>query len=716
MNQTPLVAFLSLVALVSYHSPSIVVADEEREFSAVLYVSNAGDDSNSGTSSAPFATLSRARDAARELREEIKDGWIKIQIQSDELTLARPLVLDARDSKTVYSGVASSSALSGGITLSGWRVATPEEKASFPNNDAEIWVTALPEVDGTPLYSEQLFVGDRRAIRSRFPNVGFLNPASTWEEFPSNRGNDRPTTSQELRAKPGDLDALRLSEIPPEELRFAQFIVHHHWDTTRRILLGYNAETRALLAQGKPMQHWNPWRDTSLYYLENLRTAFDAPGEWYYDGVSARVFYRPMTDETLDGAIFTMPRAGLNQLLVVDANAQGERPHDLRFERLRFVYTDAPRREAVMRQAALPIEVTGPLDKPGPSQFDPAQSAFFTVATLSINHSDRVYFKECEVAHTGEYGIWFKNSSDCCVDRVDFTDLGAGAVRVGGGVLDMAITVSNCHMTCGGRYFAEATAVWIGQNTEEVSILHNEIRDFFYTGVSVGWVWGYNGGHAFRNRIEFNRISKIGQGALSDMGGVYTLGTSTGTRICNNVIFDVSSYAYGGWGLYPDEGSEGILYENNLVYDTTDGSFHQHYGKNNIVRNNILARSKTNPAHAGQPPHQLAITRIEDHLSTTFERNIIYWKEGVALGYNADGAKTVFTKNLWYNAGGAALFSGMTHDEWSNSKGKDQDGLVADPLFVDPDANDFHLRPDSPALKLGFVPFDYERAGVEPCN
>ena len=95
MNQTPLVAFLSLVALVSYHSPSIVVADEEREFSAVLYVSNAGDDSNSGTSSAPFATLSRARDAARELREEIKDGWIKIQIQSDELTLVRSFSMRA---------------------------------------------------------------------------------------------------------------------------------------------------------------------------------------------------------------------------------------------------------------------------------------------------------------------------------------------------------------------------------------------------------------------------------------------------------------------------------------------------------------------------------------------------------------------------------------------------------------------------------------------
>ena len=198
------------------------------------------------------------------------------------------------------------------------------------------------------------------------------------------------------------------------------------------------------------------------------------------------------------------------------------------------------------------------------------------------------------------------------------------------------------------------------------------------------------------------------------MGGVYTLGTSTGTRVCNNVLFDVSSYAYGGWGLYPDEGSEGILFENNLVYDTTDGSFHQHYGKDNSVRTNILARSKTNPARAGEPPHQLAITRVEDHLSNTFERNIIYWKEGVALGYNADRAKAIYTKNLWFNAGGEATFSGKTHDEWTAETGKDADGIVADPMFVDPDANDFRLKPGSPAEKIGFVPFDYTKAGIEP--
>ena len=46
------------------------------------------------------------------------------------------------------------------------------------------------------------------------------------------------------------------------------------------------------------------------------------------------------------------------------------------------------------------------------------------------------------------------------------------------------------------------------------------------------------------------------------------------------------------------------------------------------------------------------------------------------------------------------------------SDGVDAHSLTVDPLFVDPENGDFRLKPNSPTLKLGFVPFDMSKVGL----
>ncbi len=51
--------------------------------------------------------------------------------------------------------------------------------------------------------------------------------------------------------------------------------------------------------------------------------------------------------------------------------------------------------------------------------------------------------------------------------------------------------------------------------------------------------------------------------------------------------------------------------------------------------------------------------------------------------------------------------------KWQTA-GFDQHSVVADPLFVDWDKDDYRLVPDSPAFVLGFKPIPVERIG--PCG
>ena len=69
-------------------------------------------------------------------------------------------------------------------------------------------------------------------------------------------------------------------------------------------------------------------------------------------------------------------------------------------------------------------------------------------------------------------------------------------------------------------------------------------------------------------------------------------------------------------------------------------------------------------------------------------------------------------KNCYWNTAGEEIKpAGLSFEQWQEL-GRDKNSIIADPLFADPVKFDFHLSPNSPALKLGFKPFDYSKAGV----
>jgi hypothetical protein len=630
-----------------------------------FYMAPGGNDGWSGSrpsvnrnkSDGPLATLAGALEKSRAIHRQTPGAEIRLELRGGTYVLDRPLILTPEDSGLVLAAHARETpVITSEARLTGWR-----RSSVNPN----LWETQAPA--GWRFH--ELFVNGVRKSRARAPGTGFFRSV----EGPI---KDHP---RQLRFQPGDVKESWARDGGVE------LVVLQAWAQSRNLISAVDAASNVVSLAGDAFP--NNSESGARYYIENAPEAM-RPSAWRLDEQTGLVTYWPGTGEDVPSAMITAP--GLYDL----AHLEGEKDHpvqDIVFDGLVFAGTDWP--------------LTGGHDMD-------IQAAVEVEAALQARYAKHCAVVRCRFTRLGGYAVDFGHGcQDNKVVGCDMWDLGGGGVRLGDSdpaaaraAPNFGNDVTDNHIHHIGLVHAPAVGVLVLLSPNNL-IAHNEIDHTFYTTISVGWSWGYADTPCRGNIVEYNHLHDIGQGMLSDMGGVYTLGLQPGTIIRDNLIHDVSVFIYGGWGLYTDEGSSAIVLESNVVYRCQSAGFHQHYGESNLLYNNIFALNRD---------HQLIRTRVEPHLSFTFTNNIVYFDSGTLLGGNWSGKEFAIDHNIYFDTrSGPApppLDDALRWEDW-RGQGHDVHSLFADPLFVAPQRGDFRLKRESPALLFGFHPLDGRQAG-----
>ena len=600
--------------------------------------------------------------------------------------------------------------LTGGRRISGWEVGTDG-----------VWRVTLSAVKSGNWNFTRLFVNGERRFRPRFPAEGYSLTVS----------NVIHSTVGPVANEPGLVAGFAYAgdAIDPSWANRAELELFNlqRWNTSRMRIGSIDTKDRIVrFTEPRYCTTAHSAYCGTRFWVENVKEMFGSPGSWYLDRPTGILSYMPRPGETPQNTVVEVPVA----------------------ERLLLVRGDQNREVANVEFRDLVFALDGHSTPPGGSFA--VQAAFQVPAAIELVRANHVDFRGCAMTRLGGYAVAFgPGVNNCCVADTLMRDLGAGGVKMGapyrgyadvptdnpqpmgetvdgfdGKAWDLThhITVENCRVTGGGRVFPDAVGI-LCLRASCNRFLHNEIDDLYYSGISVGWDWSGLPTMCHHNEVAYNHIHNLGQRVLSDMGFVYLLGRAPGTSVHHNYLHDISCFAYGGTGIYPDESSSGVEVHHNLVRNAMR-SYHQNQngGERNLVHDNVFLYGRVY-----QYDYKVPSDRPEN-VELEMRRNVFVWESSAqsvqphvryASGQNASnssvpyGAGLVASSNVYWRTDGATdIFEKkMSLAAWSRAVKGEVGSVCADPLIEDLPNGGVRFRSGSPALALGIEVLDVDETG-----
>ncbi len=670
---------------------------------ANFYVATNGNDGWSGTlpapnaagTNGPFATLNRARDAIRELKagEGLRQP-LKVLVRGGTYYMPETLTLATEDSGTAsfpitYMAYAGEKVvLSGGRPVTGWK--------PYRGN---IWQCDLKALGLGELSFKQLFYNGVRQPLARFPNVDPQRPRTRGFLYVFDGGEK---DKRLLKYDPAHLDPTKWAK--PNEVEVNVY-PYHNWNNHIMPIAEIDLDNHVLTLADDAL--YELIHDTH-FYIQNAFEELDAPGEWYVDSEAGTLYFWPPDDNLVQSQV-VVPALDTIIWMVGDS---GSNP--LGYLRMGGFAIQECRDTAVI------------LDK-----------------------AEHCTIAKCIITNISRRGISIGGVDNRVVGN-DIAHIGGVAVSIGG----QNNLLSNNHIYDTGvitNFFNQAISLGGRGNVAS----HNLVHDV------PAWGMVFTGRE---NILEYNEIHHFG--LSTNLGwGIYSNGRPPGIKdniLRFNKVSDSVGYgmpAPGTWGPNPAHGiclddfvSYTTVYGNVLVRNIRGGLL-IHSGTDNVVENNIMAAGIPSTSNHLRPGDELCNNKIF--------RNIVYYAnadpdlvyqygwtvKGITETSASAAAVPVFLCGwssvkaavsesdynllfpirgenvralLLYRGAGKAFF-GPWADEpvedrfvWWRSQGYDAHSVIGDPLFVAPERDDYRLRPESPAFKLGFKPIPQERIGLYP--
>ena len=632
---------------------------------AEMFVSPGGNDAHTGTRAQPFKSLERARDAVRKLKHEQKVVvWLRGGVYERE----KPFELTAEDSGSdkkpvVYRGCPGEKVrIVGGKVVTGWKPVsdeavltrlTPEARGKVIQADLRaLGVTAYGQVKGGGL---ELFFQDKPMTLARWPNKGFIKITGLVEPGTVNvRGTKGSKTGKFIYE--GD----RPRRWVGEKDAWVHGYWFWDWSDQRHPIESIDTEKRIISV--KPPYHGYGYRVGQWFYGLNILAELDQPGEWYMDRKAGILYFWPPDRIGKGDAIISV----IPTLVTLK---------DVSHVTLRGLTLEACRGTAV------------------------------TIQGGTQNH-----LMDCTLRNLGGYAVLISRATKSGVFGCEICETGDGGISLGGGdrktLTPARLYAENNHIHHYGRWNRMyKAAIHLGGVGNRAA--HNLIHNAPHMAISFG---------GNDHLIEFNKIHNVCLES-NDAGAIYAGRdwTMRGTVIRHNYLHDISGFRRRGCvGVYLDDMFCGTKIYGNVFYRVTRAAFIGG-GRDCSVENNIFV-----DCPRAMHMDARAMGWASYHVNTTMTKRL------KAMPYKSELWRKRYPKlvNILDDDPAAPKGNIVTRnifvgDGWNDINRRARkyvilkDNLVSkDPHFVTKPPENFQLRNDSPAYRLGFKPIPFEKIGL----